>query len=81
MFDACDFSNTEWINSSFHRVIFKNCHLTGINFADSYLNHCQFINCTMPYISFNFSKICLTHFFLVIYYHLNFLILIGNNLN
>lgn len=57
IFDSCDFSNTEWIDSSFHRVLFKNCRLTGVNFADSYISHCEFKQCTMPYTSFNFAKI------------------------
>lgn len=56
LFISCDFSNTEWLESSFHRVVFKNCKFTGTNFAESHIENCEFINCTLAYSSFNFTR-------------------------
>ena len=51
-FEACDFSNVEWLSGSFHRVTFLRCNLTGTNFADSYLKDCLFEDCKADYASF-----------------------------
>lgn len=62
-FESCDFSNMEWIGGAFHRTIFKNCKLTGTNFAEALLQNCQFIDCTITYASFNFTKLKRVVFF------------------
>lgn len=56
LFDRCDFSNSEWIGASFHSVHFKQCKLTGTNFAESYLRDCFFEDCIIDYGSFSFSN-------------------------
>ncbi len=61
-FENCDLSNVEWIAGSFHRVIFKNCKLTGSNFAESVLHDCQFIDCVCNYTSFNYAQLKIVHF-------------------
>lgn len=60
--ENCDFSNLEWIGGSFHQVLFKQCKLTGINFAESYLRDCQFENCLTEFSSFNTTKLDSTAF-------------------
>ncbi|MGX7244185.1 pentapeptide repeat-containing protein [Enterococcus quebecensis] len=53
IFDHCDLSNTEWIGASFHQVHFRQCKLTGTNFAESYLRDCLFEDCLADYASFS----------------------------
>ncbi|PZL70898.1 hypothetical protein CI088_13500 [Enterococcus plantarum] len=53
IFDHCDLSNTEWIGASFHQVHFRQCKLTGTNFAESYLRDCFFEDCLADYVSFS----------------------------
>lgn len=53
IFDHCDLSNTEWIGASFHQVHFRQCKLTGTNFAESYLRDCLFEDCLADYTSFS----------------------------
>ncbi|WP_348920811.1 pentapeptide repeat-containing protein [Enterococcus rotai] len=53
IFDHCDLSNTEWIGASFHQVHFRQCKLTGTNFAESYLRDCLFEDCLADYSSFS----------------------------
>lgn len=53
IFDHCDLSNTEWIGASFHQVHFRQCKLTGTNFAESYLRDCFFEECIADYASFS----------------------------
>ncbi|MEI5994675.1 pentapeptide repeat-containing protein [Candidatus Enterococcus mansonii] len=56
LFDHCDFSNTEWIGASFHQVHFRQCKLTGTNFAESYLRDCLFEDCLADYSSFSVTN-------------------------
>lgn len=39
---------------SFHKILFENCTLVGINFTESYLENITFKNCNLSYS--NFSK-------------------------
>ncbi|MFV0557361.1 MAG: pentapeptide repeat-containing protein [Enterococcus sp.] len=56
LFSHCDFANLECFGASFRRVIFQNCKLTGTNFAESYLQDCQFIDCLADLASFSNTK-------------------------
>ncbi|EAG2278185.1 hypothetical protein B1N78_16210, partial [Listeria monocytogenes] len=49
----CDFSNLECFGASFHRVHFKQCKLTGTNFAESYFRDCTFEDCVANFASFS----------------------------
>lgn len=62
LFDHCDFSNAVMIGGSFHRVIFKNCKLTGTNFAESLLKDCQFIECINDFSSYSYGNLKIVQF-------------------
>ncbi|MHC5215817.1 pentapeptide repeat-containing protein [Enterococcus sp. LJL128] len=62
VFENCDFSNADWIGSSFHQVEFRGCKLTGINFAEGYFKDCLFDDCMLDYASFAASTLKVTHF-------------------
>lgn len=62
VFEHCDFSNSEWIGSGFHQVEFRQCKLTGCNFAEAYLKDCLFSDCILDYASFSMSTMKVVHF-------------------
>lgn len=56
IFDHCDFSNTEMIGATFHRVLFKNCKLIGANFAESIFVDCEFDACLADFSTFSYTN-------------------------
>lgn len=62
IFENCDFSNSEWIGAGLHQVEFRQCKLTGCNFAEAYLKDCLFSGCILDYASFSMSTMKVVHF-------------------
>ena len=62
IFEGCDFSNSDWIGAGFHQVEFRQCKLTGTNFAESFLKDCLFVDCMLDYASFAAATMKVVHF-------------------
>lgn len=56
-FEQCDFSNTNFVETSFIRCEFNNCKISGCNFVESRLYNVAFIETNASYMNISMNNI------------------------
>ena len=56
VFENCELSHLKLMDGSIHRCEFKNCRLTGSDLSNCSIWHTTFLENTMQYANFSYSK-------------------------